>query len=585
MSHMIAIVVAALALSLANALWPIPTNMTTGEEVLFIDQGIKVTYNGKDLQSNSDFNPPEGPEFDSQTIVQSGVSRAFKGIFDDNFVPWKLRPRNSDFEPAAEAEKKTVKSLKIEQAGEDQDQVFKPTAGSVDESYSLEITQDGDATIKCQASTGCLFGLESFVQLFYKHSDESQSLSYTPYAPVSIQDAPKFPHRGLVMDLARNWYPVEDIKRTIDAMSWNKMNRLHLHMTNSQSWPIQIPALPELADKGAYRKGMSYSPKDISGIYEYATYRGVAVIMEIDMPNHIGIVELAYPEKDLTVAFNKQPWQWYCLEPPCGAFQMDNANVTEFVDELFEDLLPRVSPYAAYFHTGGDELYLNDSAIDPTVNSNETAVIVPLLQKFIDHVHGKVRDAGLTPVVWEDLISDYNQTLGDDVVVQAWLNDDSVKKLAEAGHKVIDSNHNFYYLDCGRGQWLNFDNGVEFQKFYPFPDYCSPTKNWRLIYSHDPTAGLSEEAAKRVLGGEVAAWSEMTDGVNLDTNVWPRASAAGEVLWSGRQDASGQNRSQLDAAPRLAELRERMVARGVRALPVQMIYCTQGNRTDCANSV
>lgn len=80
----------------------------------------------------------------------------------------------------------------------------------------------------------------------------------------------------------------------------------------------------------------------------------------------------------------------------------------------------------------------------------------------------------------------------------------------------------------------------------------------------------------------MAVWSELIDSTNLDSIIWPRASAAGEVLWSGRHDAAGQNRSQYEAAPRLAELRERMVARGVAAMPVQMIFCTQGNATECA---
>jgi hexosaminidase len=120
---------------------------------------------------------------------------------------------------------------------------------------------------------------------------------------------------------------------------------------------------------------------------------------------------------------------------------------------------------------------------------------------------------------------------------------------------------------------LDFSNGASFKEFYPFNDYCSPVKNWRLIYSYDPTAGLT---------GEIHMWSEQTDPVILDSMVWPRAGAAAEVMWSGRQDASGQNRSQLDASPRLAEMRERMVLRGVNAGPVQMIFCTQHNSTECS---
>lgn len=95
------------------------------------------------------------------------------------------------------------------------------------------------------------------------------------------------------------------------------------------------------------------------------------------------------------------------------------------------------------------------------------------------------------------------------------------------------------------------------------------------MYSHDPVAGLTEEEAKNVLGGEVAVWTETIDPLTLDSIAWPRAGAAGEVLWSGRQDASGQNRSLVDAGERLADIRERMVARGVRAEHLTEVWCLQ----------
>ncbi|KAH6953718.1 family 20 glycoside hydrolase [Ilyonectria sp. MPI-CAGE-AT-0026] len=596
--------VAALALGPVNAVWPVPQKISTGEKVLFIDQTLEVTYNresvrwippgttgdhdaimqdtetlfNKQLSYTYGYSPSSGSDFSSKEIVQAGVSRAFQAIFQDNFVPWKLRARNSNFEPDVYETKTFVKSIQITQTEKDDDSAFKPLDGEVDESYSLTLSEDGKAVIKAKSSVGCLHALESFLQLFFKHS--SGTFWYTPHVPVSIEDEPEFPHRGVLLDVARSWFEVDDIKHTIDAMAWNKMNRLHLHVTDSQSWPLEIPALPKLAEEGAYRKGLSYSPEDIKGIYEYGVHRGVEVVMEIDMPGHIGVVELAY--KDLIVAYNEKPYQWWCAEPPCGAFRMNSTAVYDFLDKLFEDLLPRISPYTAYFHTGGDELNKNDSMLDPDIQSNNTEVLTPILQTFLDYAHGKVRDAGLTPLVWEEMITTWNMTLGDDVVIQSWLGGSAVKDLAEAGHKVIDSDYNFWYLDCGRGQWLNFDNGEAFQTFYPFADWCGPFKSWRLIYSHDPTAGLSKEAAKRVLGGEMAVWSETIDAVNLDSLVWPRASAAGEVLWSGRTDSGGQNRSQYDAAPRLAEMRERMVARGVRASPVQMPFCTQGDAGECA---
>ena len=111
-----------------------------------------------------------------------------------------------------------------------------------------------------------------------------------------------------------------------------------------------------------------------------------------------------------------------------------------------------------------------------------------------------------------------------------------------------------------------------YQKYYPFNDYCTPRKNWRLIYSYSPTQGLSPAQAKLVLGAEIHAWSEQIDGVSLDVTLWPRASAAAEVLWSGRTDAAGVNRTFADASPRLGEMRERMVARGVGAAPVMQLW-------------
>jgi hypothetical protein len=102
------------------------------------------------------------------------------------------------------------------------------------------------------------------------------------------------------------------------------------------------------------------------------------------------------------------------------------------------------------------------------------------------------------------------------------------------------------------------------------------------VYSYDPLGGVPSSQQHLVVGGEVHIWSEQTDPVNLDDVVWPRASAAGEILWSGRQDASGKNRTQVDAAPRLAEMRERMLERGVRVGPVQMVFCTQADATECA---
>jgi len=461
---------------LCQALWPVPQDISTGSTALFIDQTIAVTYNGvavctpysslscpdsagydhqcrmsREAKAELVFNiqlaftpgyqPAPGSALYGADIVRSAVSRSLHAIFYANFVPWKLRPRGSDFEPSATAAKTFVKTLNLTLTTKDTtNETFFPLAGQDDESYTLEVTEEGSATIEAASSTGLLRGLETFSQLFYQHS--AGTFWYTQQAPVMISDKPRYSHRGLLLDVARNWFPVKDILRTIDAMGWNKLNRLHLHMTESQSWPLEIPSMPELAEKGAYAKGLTYTPADLVTIQEYCLHRGIEPIIEIDMPGHIGVVSLAYP--DLIVAWNELPYTWYCAEPPCGALKLNSTAVYDFLDKLFADVLPRVAPYTAYFHTGGDEFSVNNSMIDDGILSNDTAVLQPLVQKFVDYVHGKVRDAGMTPMVWEEMPLEWNVTLGDDTIVQTWLGRDAVRSLVQAGHKVIDSNYNFW---------------------------------------------------------------------------------------------------------------------------------------------
>src|SRR4051812_5312817 len=131
------------------------------------------------------------------------------------------------------------------------------------------------------------------------------------------------------------------------------------------------------------------------------------------------------------------------------------------------------------------------------------------------------------------------------------------------------------------GQWLDFAPGDTAERFWPYADYCSPRHNWRVMYTLDPLAGIAKEDAHLVLGGECHIWTEQTDPVNIDRQVWPRACAAAEVLWSGAKDENGQNRSQIEASPRLSEMRERLVAKGVMAEPIQMPYCHM-NGTECS---
>lgn len=589
----------ALFAATASAIWPLPSSYEHGDQVLWIDQSVKVTYNGAEQVPSCNVLPP-GEETTyqyqsqlksyghggndgthtgsaSQRIVANAIQRTRDTIFEKGFVPWKFNPRFSSFEPDSSGDKALVHTIALKQNGSDSEDILKAMTGDVDESYTLTLSEDGEATITAASSIGLAHGLTTFTQLFYKHTAGG---AYTNLAPVTISDAPLFPWRGLNVDTSRTFKPLADMYRTIDALAYSKFNRLHWHITDSQAWPLEIPSMPDLAGKGAYAAFQIYSPEDVRAVQEYGALLGVQVVLEIDQPGHTASIWHSRPE--LIAAFEQLPnWDTYAAEPPSGTLKLNSSAVDDFLEALFDDLLPRLKPLAAYFHLGGDEVNKNSYNLDDTVRSNESAVLQPLMQAFMDRNMAQVTGAGFVPLVWEEMLLDWNLTLPANTIVQSWQSDANVAAVAAQGHRVLAGNYNYWYLDCGSGQWLDFRPGASSEQFWPYPDYCSPRHNWRVMYSYDPLAGVPANATHLVLGGETHIWSEQTDAVNLDRMVWPRACAAAEVLWSGAKDAEGRNRSQIEASPRLSDMRERLVARGVMAEPVQMPFCTM-NGTQCA---
>lgn len=192
------------------------------------------------------------------------------------------------------------------------------------------------------------------------------------------------------------------------------------------------------------------------------------------------------------------------------------------------------------------------------------------MSQLVLSVHDQIRKHDMTPVAWEEMLLDWNITLGKDVLIQAWRSPDSIKQIISKGYKVIAGSSAATYLDCGKGQWLDFITPA-YQISQGFVDYCSPFKNWRTIYTYDPLLNLTQSEAELVQGLEVHAWSEQIDENNLETMIWPRAAAAAEVGWGINPETA----CLAEAGVRLSEWRERMVHRGVRAEPIHSMWCTQ----------
>ena len=386
----------------------------------------------------------------------ASVERARTTIFEQSFIPWMLHRRGSQFEPLDEDDKRYISSIDIFVPPENCVERF--NMGTVDESYSVSVTKTGRFQIKAKSSVGVVRAMDTVTQLFFKHS-ECTTHVYMTLAPLKIEDRPRFSHRAVNLDVARNWYALDDILRTVDIMAWNKFNRLHLHVTDSQAWPLEVPALPELAREGAYYNGLRYSPEDIEKLQSFAALRGIEVVLEVDMPGHTASIAHAYP--DLITALDRQPqWRMYAQEPPSGQLKLNSSAVDRFVEKLLEDLLPRLKEHSAFFHTGGDEVNLHSYLLDETVQSNDAKVIKPLLQAFIDRLHDRVRAHGLTPVVWEEMLLVWDLALGSDVVVQSWRRKNAVAEIVRKGHRAIAGSYQHWVIEPSTFKPSQFESSI-----------------------------------------------------------------------------------------------------------------------------
>ncbi|KAG7444220.1 N-acetylhexosaminidase [Guyanagaster necrorhizus] len=525
-----------------SALWPLPQSISTGSTYLQLSTTFDITLSGI-------YSPPAD--------LTDAISRTKQYLFNDKLQRLVVGrgANNADvITSAASLKKLTLVFQGIEVSSISEEAVAE--LESRVESYTLKIPADGsDAIVTANSTLGLFRGLTTFSQLWYDWEDTI----YTPEAPVDIIDAPAYPYRGLMLDTARNFFPVLDLKRTLDAMSWVKMSTFHWHVTDSQSFPLEVAEFPDLSAKGAYSSSMTYTTSDIEDIVAHAASRGIDVLVEFDTPGHTGIIAEAYP--DHVACAGATPWQNYANELPAGQLRIASSDTVNFTASLVS-AISSMFP-SKYFSTGGDEINFNCYDDDNVTQADLAAkgvTITQALNSFTESTHGALHVAGKTPVVWEEMVLDYNiTTLGNDTIVMVWVSSDDAAAVAEKGYKFVHAASDYFYLDCGAGEMLG--NTVD------ETSWCDPFKTWQKAYSFDPTANLTEEQGLLVLGGQHLLWTEQSSPSNLDPIVWPRAAASAEVFWSG----SGRNVS--EALPRLHDVRFRFNQRGVGAIALQPFWC------------
>ncbi|RLN40695.1 beta-hexosaminidase 2-like [Panicum miliaceum] len=470
-----------------------------------------------------------------------------------------------------------------------------PLGPGVDESYTLSVPPNtGSADISSATTWGAIRGLETFSQLSWAGGGPDSGGQPIVPCDIEISDHPLFTHRGILLDTARNYYPVGDILRTIRAMAFNKLNVFHWHITDSQSFPIVLPSVPNLANFGSYSPAMRYTDQDVRRVVRFAEAFGIRVIPEIDMPGHAGSWAGAYPE--IVTCANKfwAPAAKPALaaEPGTGQLNPLNPKTYRVAQDVLRDLAVLFPD--PYLHGGADEVNTACWEDDPVVRRflADGGSHDRLLELFVNATRPfLVHELNRTVVYWEDVLLGPKVSVGqtvlprDTTVLQTWNNGaENTKRIVAAGYRAIVSSASYYYLDCGHGGWVGNDSRYDVQDkeregtpLFNDPggtggSWCAPFKTWQRIYDYDILHGLTEDEATRVLGGEVALWSEQSDPVVLDARLWPRAAAAAETLWSGNKGANGRKRY-ANATARLNEWRYRMVARGIRSEPIQPLWC------------
>eukprot|EP01121_Diplochlamys_sp_Union-15-3_P000035 TRINITY_DN1002_c0_g2_i1.p1 TRINITY_DN1002_c0_g2~~TRINITY_DN1002_c0_g2_i1.p1 ORF type:complete len:536 (+),score=61.69 TRINITY_DN1002_c0_g2_i1:45-1652(+) len=506
-------------------IWPLPQSYTTGTNVLSVSTQLNFQVTGI-----------------SSALLTEGISRyttiIFGGCTSSSQTLSKYAPED-------------VQTININVKTNDQNLRL-----GIDESYYLQIPLSGPALLVATTVFGALHGLETFSQLVVPANGSCNfAISNAPW---SVTDSPRFPHRGILLDTSRNYFPVADILRTLDGMSYNKLNVFHWHVVDSQSFPIVSSSYPYLSEKGAYSASEVYTKQDVQTIVNYALQRGIRVIPEFDTPGHTYSWGIGYP--NITVCGNAVPWTSFCNEPPCGQLNPTKNETYDLLGGLFAEMTSWFPDQ--YFHIGSDEVnsncWLSDSGIQQWMKQNGITTVSGILQYFEDKEHSIIRKNGKTPINWEEVITEHNLNLDKSTLIQVWLGSSSIGKITSRGFRVIVSTYTSWYLDCGTGNWVTGGKS-----------WCDPFKTWQMVYTNEPTAGIPVSEQDLIIGGEVALFSEQADGLNVDQKLWPRASAAAERLWSSKLSTNETEQ----ALPRLLYLRELLVKRGLNATPLQPTWC------------
>jgi hexosaminidase len=366
---------------------------------------------------------------------------------------------------------------------------------SEDESYTLSITADG-AIIEAPTPLGAMHGLQTFLQLVDVAPDGFAAPA------LAVQDKPRFPWRGLMIDVSRHFIPLDVLKRNLDGLEAAKMNVFHWHLSENQGFRVESKKFPKLHTLGS--DGLYYTQDEIRDLIAYARDRGIRVVPEFDMPGHSTAWFVGHPE----LASGPGPYEierkWGVFDP---AMDPTNEKTYKFLDEFVAEMAKLFPDH--YFHIGGDEVNGKQWDANPRIQefkkSHNLATNEALQAYFSERIQKIVTKHGKAVVGWDEV---FIPGVPKNIVIQSWRGQESLAKAAAQGYHGILSNG--YYLDLG---W-------------------STARHYAVDPMSGPAATLISDQQQLILGGESCMWAEYVNAENIDSRIWPRNAAIAERLWS-----------------------------------------------------
>lgn len=386
------------------------------------------------------------------------------------------------------------------------------TEFSSKEGYDLYITQDS-IILNAKTAEGAFRGIQTIRQIIPETSNDTLSENKMWLIPTGkIIDNPNFEYRGSMLDVARHFFSVEDVKKYIDILAYYKINTLHLHLTDDQGWRIEIKSWPKLTEIGGSSEvgggpGGFYTQEEYKDIVAYAAKHFITIVPEVDMPGHTNAASVAYP---ILNGNGKTPKIYTGTEVGFSTFDANKDTVYAFIDDVVREI-SAITP-GPYFHAGGDESH---------VTKKKDFI------HFVSKVDKIVKKYGKKMIGWDEIV---HADIDTSAIAQFWANEENAKLAVEKGLKVILSPGKKAYLDMKYDTLSKY--GLNWAGLIPVD----------TGYVWTPERYVQGINKENILGIEAPLWSETVSNMDeVEYLAFPRMIGYSELSWSVEENRNWDN--------------------------------------------